>query len=1172
MTEQESKNLIRDTFESDFNRERFKRFTANLLTDFQEASILTSEQYIKDAYKPYVHSYEVIAKFIDSEKRTLDVLITYLKTESTFTARTRQRNFALDYLKSKNRDGVLIAYVHENKKDWRFSFVKLENDVIKGEDGKVKDISSFTAAKRSSFLVGSNENSYTAKKQFLPIIQREDQPKFEDIEEAFSVETVTKEFFNKYRELFHDVHDALEEEIKKKPQLKKEFDEKEISTVDFAKKLLGQMVFLYFLQKKGWFGVRAKEDWGTGPKDFLRKLFEVKDRYGKNFFNDVLEPLFYEALAQDEREGDLYPRLNNCRMPFLNGGLFEPMRGYSWETTDIFLPDELFSNKNKDGEDIGDGILDIFDRYNFTVNENNPLEKEVAVDPEMLGKVFENLLDVKDRKSKGSFYTPREIVHYMCQECLINYLDTETKGEIPREDIENLVLNGETIIQNDFVTLEKQRKKEEKGFKYSGTYELKLPGSIQKNARKIDDLLKDIKVCDPAVGSGAFPLGMINEIVGARQVLQVYLKDDLSIYDLKHHAIANSIYGVDIDPGAVDIARLRLWLSLIVEEKGPRPLPNLEHRIMQGNSLLSEYEGIQLFDRELLPKSSDEKFVQLGFVFGFRIKRKIEELERNIKKYIDTSQSTAKKKLKESIDELRWELIEETLKEQGKLDKIEEIRKLREKSVRPFFVWELEFSEVFREKGGFDVVIGNPPYVGEKGNKEMFRQITRGNLSKYYQGKMDLFYFFFHLALDLAHDKANIAFITTNYYPTALGAKKLRTDLKNRSSIRNLLNFNELRIFESARGQHNMVTIFSKGKEDSKISQNFITRRKGNANEQILKLMISGKDSETDYYSAKQVDLYDGPENYIRFEGSSTEDSLMDSILEKIKSEGEVLGKICNVNQGIVTGADKLSERHIEKYKIKGHKGDGIFIYKIGELEKFDLKQDLIKPWYKSSDIKRYYTNSLNKYELVVTNFIKSEKDFPKFFNYLHKFKDVLINRSQMEHCLDWFDLHQIRMKDKNKTGEIKKMIFDYPKIVAPQRSNENTFGYNESPWYAASDVFFITSKEVHNVNLKYILALLNSKLFYQWLYHRGKRKGETLELIATPLSEIPIKIIKKEDQKPFVDLVNKILTITSRTDYDPHNPPEEQKALEKEIDQMVYQLYGLTEDEIELVEKSTKT
>ena len=654
MTEQESKNLIRDTFESDFNRERFKRFTANLLTDFQEASILTSEQYVKDAYKPYVHSYEVIAKFIDSEKRTLDVLITYLKTESTFTARTRQRNFALDYLKSKNRDGVLIAYVHENKKDWRFSFVKLENDVVKGEDGRVKDISSFTAAKRSSFLVGSNENSYTAKKQFLPIIQKEDQPKFEDIEEAFSVETVTKEFFEKYRELFHDVHDALEAEIKGKPQLKEEFEEKEVSTVDFAKKLLGQMVFLYFLQKKGWFGVKPNEDWGTGPKNFLRELFKAKDKYGKNFFNDVLEPLFYEALAQDRGRDSIYPRLNNCRMPFLNGGLFEPMRGYSWETTDIFLPDELFSNKNKDGEDIGDGILDVFDRYNFTVNESDPLEKEVAVDPEMLGKVFENLLDVKDRKSKGSFYTPREIVHYMCQECLINYLETETKGEIPREDIENLVLNGETIIQNDFVTLEKQREKEEKGFKYSGTYELKLPESIQKNARRIDNLLKNIKVCDPAVGSGAFPLGMINEIVGARQVLQVYLRDKLSVYDLKYHAIANSIYGVDIDPGAVDIARLRLWLSLIVEEKDPRPLPNLEHRIMQGNSLLSEYEGIQIFNRELFTRSSDEKFVQLDFVFDPSIRRKMEKLERNIKRYIATSQKEKKEKLKE--EDFSWYL------------------------------------------------------------------------------------------------------------------------------------------------------------------------------------------------------------------------------------------------------------------------------------------------------------------------------------------------------------------------------------------------------------------------------------------------------------------------------------------------------------------------------------
>ncbi|OQA13955.1 MAG: Eco57I restriction-modification methylase [bacterium ADurb.Bin363] len=1169
MTEQESKNLIKETFENDFNRDRFKRFIANLLTDFQETSILYDGQYIKDAYKSYIKSYEVIARFIDSEKRTLDVLITYLKTEATFTARTRQRNFALDYLKSRNRDGILIAYVHKNGKDWRFSFVKLENDIIRGEHGKVKDISSFTAAKRSSFLVGRHENSYTAKKQFLPIIQREDRPKFEDIEEAFSVEAVTDEFFDKYEELFHKVHDALEREIKRKPELKKEFGDKEISTVDFAKKLLGQMVFLYFLQKKGWFGVAPKADWGTGPKNFLRELYKKREKYGHNFFNDVLEPLFYEALAQDRGRDSIYPRLNNCRMPFLNGGLFEPMRGYSWEATDIFLPDELFSNKNKDGEDIGDGILDVFDRYNFTVNESDPLEKEVAVDPEMLGKVFENLLDVKDRKSKGSFYTPREIVHYMCQECLINYLETETKGEIPRRDIESLVLNGETIIQNDFVTLRKQREKEDKGHKYPGTYKLKLPESIQKNARKIDSLLKDIKVCDPAVGSGAFPLGMINEIVGARQVLQVYLRDNLSVYDLKYHAIANSIHGVDIDPGAVDIARLRLWLSLVVEEKEPKLLPNLDYKIMQGNSLVSEYKGIKLFDKSLL-STKEEKFIQLGLSFEINSEIKMKELQDKTRLYIKESQRAEKQELKKEIDDIKWDLIEETLKDYGRQEKIDEVRKLRDKNIKPFFIWELEFLDVFKNKGGFDVVIGNPPYVGEKGHRDIFQQIKKGNLAKFYQGKMDLFYFFFHLALEIGRDRGENAFITTNYYLTAQGAQKLRTDLKKRSIIRNLINFNELKIFKSAKGQHNMITIFSKGVNGSTLAKNCITTRKGYADGRVLNLIVSFKDSETNYYYVKQEDLYDGPQNYIRLEGNRAGNTLIDSILEKIKSQGEMLGNICNVNQGIVTGADRLSSRHLRNYRIQGQEGDGIFVYEKGELNKLNLKADLIKPWYKNSDIKRYYTNPVNKYELALTNFIKTEDEFPDFFTYLNKFKEILINRSQIEHCLDWFDLHQIRMKDKNKTGKIKKMLFDGPKIVAPQRSNENTFGYNESPWYASADVYFITSKGIRNIELKYILALLNSKLYYQWLYHRGKRKGEALELYQVPLSEVPIKVIGKEEQQPFIQLVDRILAITTKTDYDPHNPPQEQKKLEREIDQRVYKLYGLTKEEIELVEKST--
>ncbi|MGI6423088.1 MAG: Eco57I restriction-modification methylase domain-containing protein [Candidatus Dojkabacteria bacterium] len=1130
MTEQESKNLIKETFENDFNRERFKRFTANLLTEFQEVSILTGEQYIKDAYKPYIHSYEVIAKFTDSEKRTLDVLITYLKTESTFTARTRQRNFALDYLKSKNRDGVLIAYVHENKKDWRFSFVKLENDVVKGEDGRVKDISSFTAAKRSSFLVGSNENSYTAKKQFLPIIQREDQPKFEDIEEAFSVETVTKEFFNKYRELFHDVHDALEKEIKRKPQLKEEFDKKEVSTVDFAKKLLGQMVFLYFLQKKGWFGVRAKEEWGTGPKNFLRELFKAKDKYGKNFFNDVLEPLFYEALAQDRGRDSIYPRLNNCRMPFLNGGLFEPMRGYSWETTDIFLPDELFSNKNKDGEDIGDGILDVFDRYNFTVNESDPLEKEVAVDPEMLGKVFENLLDVKDRKSKGSFYTPREIVHYMCQECLINYLETETKGEVPREDIENLVLNGETIIQNDFVTLKKQREKEEKGYKYSGTYELKLPESIQKNARRIDNLLKNIKVCDPAVGSGAFPLGMINEIVGARQVLQVYLRDKLSVYDLKYHAIANSIHGVDIDPGAVDIARLRLWLSLIVEEKDPRPLPNLEHRIMQGNSLLSEYEGIQLFNRELLTKSSDEKFVQLGFVFGSGIKRKMEELERNIKIYVDTSQRSVKEKLKESIDELRWELIEETLKEQGKLDKIEEIKRFREKSVRPFFVWELEFSEVFKEKGGFDIVIGNPPYIQLQKDKGSLAKLFKNVGFETFESGGDIYVLFYEKGINVLRQNGVLCFITSNKWMKTKYGEKLREFF---------IKFNPKILIDL--GPH----VFDTAEVDTNI---LIIKKESNKGllEGLLLKEVQGDDIHRLLKNEKIV-----------LQNLSSAPWFISS-----KLGYELKNKIDNVGiplrswevstfRGILTGYNKA-------FIINAVKRDEILSDCQSEKERI-LTKEIIKPVLGGSSLSQFAHKPIDQWIINTHNGYTTQegeyiepidiKDFPAIRNWLDEHKKEVYKRG-----------------DKGKTPYNLRNCayleeFNKNKVVWLNLNRKWKFSFVKPGIYCEASLNFLSSEKYAKV----LTGILSSNVILWYFKQIGRMhdRGGYMCKIDT-FRAMPIPKMSTQNERIFSDIEKIVDNILEKSRDGEENIESD---LVNQINKLCYELYGLSEREILLIE-----
>ncbi|NCA29068.1 MAG: class I SAM-dependent DNA methyltransferase, partial [Proteobacteria bacterium] len=389
--------------------------------------------------------------------------------------RTLQRNFIAEILKNSFKTYALVAFVSSDEANWRFSLVKLE--ISFSENNFHEKLSS---ARRFSFLVGKNEGTHTVQSQFLKFFIDETQniaPTIAQIEKLFDIETVTNKFFEKYKELFCLVQEGLQDLFNNDEKIKNDFIAKEISIPDFAKKTLGQIVFLYFLQKKGWFGVKNDKDWGSGDKNFLRQLFE-KNKENQNFFNDVLEHLFYEALAQDRGINAIYTKLD-CRMPFLNGGLFEPMNGYAWETTKINLPNQIFSNNNSTKEgDVGDGIFDVFDRYNFTVNENEPLEQEVAVDPEMLGKVFENLLEIKDRKSKGAFYTPREIVHYMCQESLINYLHNHC--DLPMEQLTNFIKN-------------------------------KSLENIENSALKIDSLLENVKICDPAVGSGAFMLGMLNE-------------------------------------------------------------------------------------------------------------------------------------------------------------------------------------------------------------------------------------------------------------------------------------------------------------------------------------------------------------------------------------------------------------------------------------------------------------------------------------------------------------------------------------------------------------------------------------------------------------------------------------------------------------------------------------
>lgn len=699
MDKKTAQNLIETTLNNAFSEEQFTVFAKNLLNDFEGKHNNYSGNLIWDDYKEYINSYKRIGKYIDPEDEALDVLIVEVKTvQKLERARTALRNFVIKHLSKFEKDYALVAFYskEDDGADWRFSFIKLEyRSELDEEKGKVKLKKEFKPAKRYSFLVGKYEKAHTAKKQLLPLLQNiSNNPTVEELENAFSIEKVTDEFFNQYKDLYVKLYEHFENDSR----VKAELENTGIDNARFTKKLLGQIVFLYFLQKKGWLGVAQNERWGTGNKRFVQNLYETAQNESVNFFKDKLQYLFYEALAKQRDNENSYYKRFDCRIPFLNGGLFEA--DYDWQNADITIPENLFRNseKNKAG-DIGTGILDVFDRYNFTIKEDEPLDKEVAVDPEMLGKVFENMLDITERKSKGAFYTPREIVHYMCQESLIHYLDNALERKVKKEDLETFIREGHFALEND----ERVANKGE-----TRTYQYQLPESIRQNADWIDQRLSDIKICDPAIGSGAFPVGLLHELVNVMLVLKPHLSynylteklkgfgfehresisDSRYIYRLKRHIIQESIYGVDIDASAIDIARLRLWLSLVVDEDDLDPietLPNLDYKIVCGNSLIGLPDGAM---RDLNVEA---------------------ELETLKEQFYDITDEKGKKALRKAINTKIRELLNSAEQFAGyKID----------------FDFKLFFSEVWREKEGFDVVIGNPPY-GAKLDKQQKTAINK---------------------------------------------------------------------------------------------------------------------------------------------------------------------------------------------------------------------------------------------------------------------------------------------------------------------------------------------------------------------------------------------------------------------------------------------------------------
>ena len=1195
MDKQSAIRLLDETFNSDFDLNRFIKFVKELFNNF---TVRQKEctKFIASQYKDYIASFDKIGDY-ENARNSMEVLVVQLnKTSSRDRARTMQRNFIANWLDKTQKDAALVAFYGDDPQDWRFSFVKMEYRLAEVEPGKIKAVKELTPAKRYSFLVGVNEPNHTCRRQFLELVQQEDiNPTLEEIEKAFSIDNVTKEFFHDYKDLYIELKESLGEVIENDPYVKREFEEKNISTVDFAKKLMGQIVFIYFLQKKGWLGVGKEETgrfkpWGTGPKNFLRKLFDKEIVSYDNFFNDILEPLFYEALAT-ERDDDYYSRFN-CKIPFLNGGLFEPINNYDWAGTEIVLSNSVFEK-----------ILTTFDQYNFTVKEDEPLEKEVAIDPEMLGKVFENLLDIKDRKSTGRYYTPREIVHYMCQQSLINYL--ETNISISRKDIEMFIQFGEFTTSNDSRILENINVKQDKlkkGIINAETFQrevkqeldkLNLPKTIIQNKEKIDELLREIKIVDPAVGSGAFPVGMLNEIVKARATLSTFFEKKKSDYELKREIIENCLYGVDIDSSAVDIAKLRFWLSLIVDEediKNIKPLPNLDYKIMCGNSLLEEFEGKKLFDENLLIEIPKDYSYQLEQIYREgnklnqelhdihtgkiedngrkeqiqrelknlkrkkeqilsgpkeevpqgtfdeplqkRIKesqKKLNELKALQKKFFDVQNRNKKRQLRADIERIEWELIEETLDEQGNEDAVRKLEQYKKNKSKPFFLWKLYFSEVFqRDNPGFDVVIANPPYVEHKKLKQFSRLFQK--IFSTYSGTADLYVYFYEKSFDILRNDGSLAFITSNKFMKTSYGKNLRSFLSDKE-IDEIIDFTDIHVFKALvascvlvcvnrHTDHNIRITFMGDDYDLKDTlQNYIGRKK---------FLFSQNGLSEEIWKLESQEVL--------------------SLKAKIDNKGRKIKDINGINiyRGITTGYNpafvidnKLKNKLIEEDK-KNH--------------------EVIKPLLQGRDIKKWRYGFSEQF-LIFTRRGINIIDYPRIEDYLLKFQDKLYpGDGRKIGDYKWYEI-------QDNTAYYKE--FEKEKIIWGLTADKWAFSYDDKGHYLPSNGYILTSE---SISLKLILGQLNSHLLKSYFGIVGiMTAGGAFTLKHETIRDLPMVFNTKYDSK-IIDLVDQILSITKDDDY-LDNPDEQAKVkrLEKEIDKLAYELYELTPEEIEIVEALNK-
>ncbi len=910
--------------------------------------------------------------------------------------------------------------------------------------------------------------------------------------EAFNVERVTKRFYREYAQLFEHTQKTIADNNRGIAQFK---DRTELHA--FTQRLLGRVMFLYFLQKKLWL---------AGDPRFLTTWYRnIVLQAQKNYYSDFLEKLFFETLNRRRPPDDESPWGN---IPYLNGGLFD--KDYNFL---LHLPNELFD------PDSNTGILGFFNSYNFTVQEDTPLEADVALDPELLGKVFENMMESAEREQSGTFYTPRPIVHFMCRTALVEYLSDETK--LSQDQIRKLF------------ELEDEK-----------------PELTVTEATRIEKALQRLRVLDPAVGTAAFLVSMLQEMIALRRACERAKGAEVrvgsaKIAEWKREYIANCLYGVDIKPEAIEIAKLRLWLSLVVDVERDQlmPLPNLDYKLMVGDSLIETLDGQPILTVEqdqtaaLLPTETERAIAKLHELkdrfFGAEpeerapLRQEIEEHERRLVlthlaerqqeisaqiKNIGSRRDSKTGKLRREDEKHLERLIELG----GKLGELE--GKIKKGEALPFFLYKLYFAEVFAEKGGFDIVIANPPYVRqerlEDSQKTAFKEAFQC-----YHGMADLYVYFYERGFQLLKPNGLLTFISSNKFFRAGYGRGLREFLAKNSVIQTIIDFGNQPVFDATAYPCVLMAKKSPPSDPQATSVRALTVTQMEDLERLEQKIAS------EALVLKQSDL--APE------GWRLESPKLLRLLEKIKSAGVPLGEYVGgkLYYGIKTGYNQafvIDEATKEKLIAEDHKS-----------------AEIIKPFLRGRDIKRWRVDFQRRYLIFTRRGINIE-DYPAIKQHLEQYKERLMPGSgRKPGNYEWYEIQDTI----DYYAEFEK-----PKIVYQEIATFHAFAFDKEKHYLNNKCFFIPTDDFC------LLGILNSKLCWYYLHRKvSQYRGEALALQAIHMEQLPIAQASQKEKTHIEKLVAQIL----------ENPDDERvPQWEQEIDQIVYRLYGLSEGEIGEIEE----